>query len=80
MWRWTPAPGGYKRHYVSKENPLTVKEGDRVTSGQRLSDGPIKPQELVALQGIEEAQAYLVDEIKKETGVNRRTAEVVVGA
>ena len=73
-------PGGWKRHYVDKENELTVKEGDRVYAGDRLSEGPVKPQELVALRGIEAAQDYLVNEIKKETGVNRRTAEVVVGA
>ena len=73
-------PGGWKRHWVSRDNVLTVREGDRVRAGDRLSGGPIKPQELVSTKGLEAAQQYLVEEIKKETGVNRRTAEVVVGS
>lgn len=73
-------PTGVRRHYVGVNNALTVKEGDRLQPGDRLSQGPIKPQELAALQGIEAAQQYLVEEIKKETGVNRRTAEVVVSS
>ena len=67
-------------HYVDPQNKLVVKEGDTLSSGDRLSEGPIKPQELAQLKGIEAAQDYLVNEIKKETEVDRRAAEVVVGS
>ena len=67
-------------HYVSPDNPLSIKEGDRIKRGDRLSDGPIKPQELAELKDIHAAQEYLVNEIKDKTEVNRRAAEVVVGS
>ena len=67
-------------HYVDPQNELRVKEGDSVGQGDALSEGPIKPQELAQLKGIEAAQDYLVREIKKETEVDRRAAEVVVGS
>ena len=69
-----------KNHYVAPQNKLKVKEGDDIRRGFPLSEGPIKPQELAELRGIEAAQAYLVEEIRKETEVDRRAAEVVVGA
>ena len=71
---------GTQKHYVSPANELNVKPGQHVKQGDRLSSGPIKPQDLAVLRGIDEAQQYLVEEIKKETGVNRRAAEVVVGS
>jgi len=67
-------------HYVPKDNPLTIKEGDRIRRGESLSEGPINPHELLALKDLDAVQEYLTDEIQKETGVKRRWVEVVVGA
>ena len=78
---WDVSVGSNKeRHYVNPNTNPVVKEGDVLALGDRISTGPIKPQELLKLKGLDAAQDYLVEEIKKETGVNRRAAEVVVGS
>jgi DNA-directed RNA polymerase subunit beta' len=41
----------------------TVKDGDKVSRGDRLSEGNIKPQELAELKGTLEAKQYIVNEV-----------------
>lgn len=53
------------KHLTGFRNLLKVKKGDRVTKGQALTDGPVKPQELLELRGIEATQKYLVDSLKE---------------
>ena len=71
---------GNETHYVSSGTPLKVREGQRIVRGDVLSEGPIHPQELADIKGIEAAQEYLVDQIQGEMGVRRPWVEVVVGA
>lgn len=83
-------PGGGKNIYVNGEkhlmgvrNVLKVKVGDKVEKGDALTDGPIKPQELLALKGIGATQKYLVDnmqETMRDMGrpMNRKLIETVV--
>lgn len=62
-----------EKHLAGVKNTLNVSVGDRVEKGQALTDGPVKPQEILALKGIEEAQRYLVKSMKdafKGMGVN----------
>lgn len=44
---------------------LKVRIGSRVKKGDALSDGPIKPQELVLAKGMYPAQSYMVNELQK---------------
>jgi hypothetical protein len=72
-----------KKHLAGVRNILKVKEGDEVNQGDPLTDGPIKPQELLKLKGIGSTQKYLVDSMKdtfKGMGkdMNRKLLETVV--
>ncbi len=43
---------------------LQVKEGDLVTKGQRLTEGNLNPVQIMALQGTEAGQKYIVEEVQ----------------
>lgn len=57
--------GGTVREYVIPNAVgLTVKNGDLVTVGQRLSEGSINLQDMLRLLGEEAVQRYIVDEVQ----------------
>lgn len=69
--------------HVPQGRPLKVKVGDEVKRGDVVSEGAIKPQDLVKLVGMNAAQDYLAGELKKSyesQGVNihRKIFETVV--
>jgi len=43
---------------------IILEDGDPVTLGMPLTDGPPNPHDIVRLRGIEAAQKYLVDEVQ----------------
>lgn len=43
---------------------IIVDDGDRITPGDQLTDGPPNPHDVVRLKGIEAAQKFLVDEVQ----------------
>jgi len=49
---------------VPRGKHLSVHEGDRVCAGQKVSDGSINPHDVLVVQGSEEVQRHLVDEIQ----------------
>lgn len=72
-----------ERHLTGSRNIVKVSVGSKVHKGDALTDGPIKPQELLELKGIGATQAYLVDSMQdtlKGMGVdmNRKMLETVV--
>lgn len=74
---------GGERHLTGPRHILKVKTGDVVRKGDALTDGPIKPQELMELKGVGATQEYLVDSMQdtlKGMGVdmNRKMLETVV--
>jgi len=74
---------GDKHHYSPSPAPI-VKRGESVKKGQILSDGYLKPQDILRLNGKGAAQKYMVDELKhtmETLGVranNTRAFETVV--
>ncbi|HVI60658.1 MAG TPA: DNA-directed RNA polymerase subunit beta', partial [Candidatus Saccharimonadales bacterium] len=42
---------------------MQIKDGDKVVSGQRLTNGSINLQDLMRLQGVEATQRYVMNEI-----------------
>ena len=42
-----------------------VKDGQSVEAGDRITDGPLDPKELMVIKGIRETQQYLVEEVQK---------------
>jgi len=68
-----------KKHYVMPGNTPKVKEGDKLTPGDPLSDGPIQPSQIAEYKGLDNARLYMVDELKKNLpNLKRRNAEVIV--
>lgn len=49
---------------VPRGRHLAVHEGDRVRAGQKLCDGSVDPHDILRVQGPEEVQRYLVNEIQ----------------
>jgi DNA-directed RNA polymerase subunit beta' len=43
---------------------VIVEDGEEITLGKTLTDGPPNPHDVVRLRGIEAAQKYLVDEVQ----------------
>ncbi|MFM1920702.1 MAG: hypothetical protein RLZZ303_2336 [Candidatus Hydrogenedentota bacterium] len=59
-------PVGKPREYtIPPGKHLNVQSGDRVYAGQRLTDGPIIPQDILDVQGEEKLRQYLLDEVQQ---------------
>jgi DNA-directed RNA polymerase subunit beta' len=70
-------------HLVPYRGKLHVRSGQRVRPGDRLTDGPIDPQSVLAMKGVEGVQEYLLREIQrvyKSQGVeiNDKHVEVII--
>ncbi len=70
-------------HLVPYRGKLEVEVGRHVRAGDRLTEGPLHPQDILKLQGIEGVQTYMVGEIQqvyKSQGVdiNDKHVEVIV--
>ena len=50
---------------VSSRAHLEITDGQEVTAGDALVEGPKDPKELLDIKGIRETQRYLVDEVQK---------------
>ena len=42
-----------------------VKDGQEVTAGEPITDGPFDPKEVMEIKGIRETQLYIVEEVQK---------------
>ena len=63
---------GGQDHLVPQGRTVTVKNRQKVSRGDMLSDGVIKPQELLVHKGIEATQKYMVDSLKEKMPDTRR--------
>jgi hypothetical protein len=73
---------GGERHYVSPDNPLLVKPGDKIEAGDVITEGYPNPAEIVRHKGIGEGRKQFVDIFRKaltENGINtqRRNLEII---
>jgi DNA-directed RNA polymerase subunit beta' len=59
----TPDNGSVQRYEIPGFKQLTVKDGDTVKAGQRLTNGSINLHELMRLQSVEATQRYIMNEI-----------------
>ena len=62
---------------------VLVQEGDIVRSGERLTDGPINPHDILKIRGVNSVQEYLVNEIQEVyrlqgVKINDKHIEVIV--
>ncbi|MBD3183525.1 DNA-directed RNA polymerase subunit beta' [Candidatus Poribacteria bacterium] len=59
-------PNGTEEEYrIPRGKRLIVREGDEVRAGDRLTDGPINPHDMLRVLGENEVQSYLVDEVQE---------------
>ncbi|MBN1755681.1 DNA-directed RNA polymerase subunit beta' [bacterium] len=62
---------------------ILVQDGDRVTAGDRLCDGPIDPHDILHIKGDNAARDYLLNEIQEVyrmqgVSVNSKHIEIIV--
>ncbi|HEX7165403.1 MAG TPA: DNA-directed RNA polymerase subunit beta', partial [Acidimicrobiales bacterium] len=57
--------GSEETHTVSPRAHLEVRDGQEVTAGDALVEGPKDPKQLLEIKGIRETQQYLVEEVQK---------------
>jgi DNA-directed RNA polymerase subunit beta' len=61
----TPTAKSVVRYEIPGFKQLTIQDGDKVVSGQRLTNGSINLHDLMDLQGVEATQRYIMNEILK---------------
>lgn len=61
----TPTSQSVVRTEIPGYKQLQIKDGDKVVSGQRLTNGSINLHDLMRLQGVESTQRYIMNEILK---------------
>ena len=63
----TPDTGdeGERAYMVPVVKHMRVHEGDRVRAGDRLSEGPINPHDILKIRGPRAVQEYLLNEIQE---------------
>jgi DNA-directed RNA polymerase subunit beta' len=57
--------GEVREYQIPQGRHLHVQEGSPVRAGDRLTEGPINPHDILQIKGIEEVQEYLVNEIQE---------------
>ncbi len=61
----TPDTGELRTYPVPVGKHMRVHEGDRVRAGDRLSEGPINPHDILRIKGPRAVQEYLLNEIQE---------------
>ena len=61
----TPGTGELRTYPVPVGKHMRVHEGDRVRAGDRLSEGPINPHDILRIKGPRAVQEYLLNEIQE---------------
>ncbi len=54
-----------EEHLIPLGTHIIVHDGEQVEKGQKLTDGPIILQEMLAVTGMERLQEYLINEVQK---------------
>ena len=78
------SPSGEERIYpILYGSRLLVRDGQNVEPGDRLTDGPLNPHDILRIKGLRETHRYIVSEVQKvykEQGVeiNDKHIEVMV--
>src|SRR5574341_415693 len=75
--------GNEKEYLIPKGKHVNVHEGDWVTAGEPLMDGPVDPHDILNVLGPKELQKYLVDEVQQVyrlqgVSINDKHIEVIV--
>lgn len=79
------APDGSdeKKYSVPLQKHILVQESDEIPAGEKITDGPINPHDILAIKGTSAVQEYLVNEIQdvyrlQGVKINDKHIEVIV--
>ncbi|MDE2974934.1 MAG: DNA-directed RNA polymerase subunit beta' [Gemmatimonadota bacterium] len=61
----TPKQGQRREYEIPVGKHMRVHQGDQVRAGDRLSEGPINPHDILKIQGPRKVQEYLLNEIQE---------------
>jgi DNA-directed RNA polymerase subunit beta' len=72
-----------REHLVPQGKNLRVHRGDHVTAGESLVDGPRVPHDILAINGEEEVQKYLLREVQtvyraQGVGIDDKHVEIIL--
>ncbi len=75
--------GMVKEYTIPHGKRLNVYKGDKVYSGQQITDGPIVPQDILRIRGDKELQEYLLNEVQEVyrlqgVRINDKHIEVII--
>lgn len=75
--------GMEEEHLVPHTKHLIVQRGDHVVKGQQLTDGVVKPHEILEVCGVRELQKYLVNQVQEVyrlqgVDINDKHIEIIV--
>jgi DNA-directed RNA polymerase subunit beta' len=70
-------------YLIAKDKHLLVHDGQAVTQGEMIVDGPVDPHDLLRLLGVEELARYIIDEVQdvyrlQGVKINDKHIEVIV--
>ncbi len=60
-----PDKGAAREYLIPHGKHLLVHEGDVVKAGDRLSEGPVNPHDILKIKGPNEVQEYLLNEVQE---------------
>ncbi len=80
---YNAASGDEREYSIPRGTHINVREGDHVTAGEPLMDGPSNPHDILKVLGTKEVQKYLVDEVQQVyrlqgVNINDKHIEVIV--
>ncbi len=72
-----------RSYVITYGSRVRVKEGDRIKKGDRITEGSINPHDILAVQGEEAVQNYLIMEVQRTyrmqgVDINDKHVEVIV--
>ena len=59
-----PDKSDEKKYNVPLGKHVLVQEGDEIPAGEKITDGPINPHDILKIKGTSAVQEYLVNEIQ----------------
>ena len=79
----TDLDGVQQEFLIPKDKHVTAHDGQVVTKGEILVDGPAEPQDILRLQGVEALARYVIDEVQdvyrlQGVKINDKHIEVIV--
>lgn len=79
------APDGSdeKKYNVPLQKHILVQDNDEITAGEKITDGPVNPHDILAIKGPNAVQEYLLNEIQEVyrlqgVKINDKHIEVIV--